>query len=259
MRIDWFVLFAQIINFLVLVFLLKHFLYSRILGAMDTREARITAQFDEAGRLKEEALQSAQAYQEKNRDLAERSEELLNQAIRAAQNEKNQLMDEARQEVEAVRQRWHDTLSREKKTFLEDLRRRSGTYIYDTIRHVLSDMADEDLESRMVRVFVGLIRGMDQEKQDLLKEAFQPGGVVIMVRSTFALSPEQRGMIEEALRPYLALKASVRYETAEAIGAGIEMMVHGYKLSWSIEDYLASLEEKFVRVLKEEIRTEELV
>jgi len=37
------------------------------------------------------------------------------------------------------------------------------------------------------------------------------------------------------------------------------MMVHGYKLSWSIEDYLASLEEKFVRVLKEEIRTEELV
>ncbi|MCE5274031.1 MAG: hypothetical protein ABFD70_01490 [Syntrophaceae bacterium] len=259
MRIDWFVLFAQIINFLVLVFLLKHFLYNRILGAMDTREARITAQFDEAGRLKEEAFESARAYQEKNRDLAERAEELLNQATRAAQNEKNQLMDEARQEVEVVRQRWHETLSREKKTFLEDLRRRSGTYIYDTIRHVLSDMADEDLESRMVRVFVGLIREMDREKQALLKEALKPGKAVIMVRSTFGLSPEQRGMIEEALRPYLALKASVRYETAEAIGAGIEMMVHGYKLSWSIEDYLASLEEKFVRVLKEEIRTEELV
>jgi len=259
MRIDWFVLFAQIINFLVLVFLLKHFLYNRILGAMDTREARITAQFDEAGRLKEEAFESARAYQEKNRDLAERAEELLNQATRAAQNEKNQLMDEARQEVEVVRQRWHETLSREKKTFLDDLRRRSGTYIYDTIRHVLSDMADEDLESRMVRVFVGLIREMDREKQALLKEALKPGKAVIMVRSTFGLSPEQRGMIEEALRPYLALKASVRYETAEAIGAGIEMMVHGYKLSWSIEDYLASLEEKFVRVLKEEIRTEELV
>jgi len=259
MRIDWFVLFAQIVNFLVLVFLLKHFLYNRILGAMDTREARITAQFDEAGRLKKEAFESSQAYQEKNRDLAERSEELLNQAIRAAQDEKNRLMDEARQEVEAVRQRWHETLSREKKTFLEDLRQRAGTYIYDTVRHVLSDMADEDLESRMVRVFVRLIREMDQEKQDLLKEALQPGGVVILVRSTFGLSPEQRGMIEEALRPYLALKASVRYETAEAIGAGIEMMVHGYKLSWSIEDYLASLEEKFVRILKEEIRTEELV
>lgn len=259
MRIDWFVLFAQIVNFLVLVFLLKHFLYNRILGAMDTREARITAQFDEAGRLKEEAFESAQAYRDKNRDMVERSEELLNQAIRAALDEKNQLMDEARREVEAVRQRWHETLSREKKTFLEDLRLKAGTYIYDTVRHVLSDLADEDLESRMVRVFVRLIREMDREKQDLLKEALLPGGVVILVQSTFGLSPEQRGMIEEALRPYLALKASVRYETAEAISAGIEMMVHGYKLSWSIEDYLAGLEERFVRLLKEEIRTEELV
>ena len=39
MHIDWFVLFAQIVNFLVLVFLLKHFLYGRILDAMDARQA----------------------------------------------------------------------------------------------------------------------------------------------------------------------------------------------------------------------------
>jgi F-type H+-transporting ATPase subunit b len=40
MGIDWFTLVAQIANFLILVALLKHFLYNRIIKAMDEREKR---------------------------------------------------------------------------------------------------------------------------------------------------------------------------------------------------------------------------
>jgi len=48
MHIDWFVFFAQIVNFLLLVWLLKKFLYGRIINAIDTREAKIKATFEEA-------------------------------------------------------------------------------------------------------------------------------------------------------------------------------------------------------------------
>ncbi len=257
MHIDLFVLAAQIINFLVLVFLLKYFLYNKILEAMDTREAKIVSRFDEAERLKSEAQQSAQAYDEKNRELHEKAGDLMNQAQKAAEHEKDQLMDKVREEVDQVRQRWYETLNREKKAFLEDLRRRAGTYIYDTIRHVLADMANEDLEERMVQVFISRIRVMNKEQQDQLKDALKAGGSLVIIRSAFTLKAELRKMIEEAIRPYVAPKVPNRYEISETIGAGIEMMAHGYKLSWSIEDYLASLEEKFVRALKEEIRIEE--
>ena len=64
--------------------------------------------------------------------------------------------------------------------------------------------------------------------------------------------------IEDAIRSHVALKAPIRYEVTESIGAGIEMMANGYKLSWNLSDYLAGLEERFVRSLKEEIRLEEL-
>ena len=168
MHIDLFVLAAQIINFLILVFLLKYFLYNRILGAMDAREAKTASRFDEAERLKREAQQSAQAYDEKNRELKDKAEDLMIQAQKASEHEKAQLMDKVREEVDQVRQRWYETLSREKKAFLEDLRRRAGTYIYDTIRHVLADMANEVLEERMVQVFTSRIREMDQEQQGLL-------------------------------------------------------------------------------------------
>jgi F-type H+-transporting ATPase subunit b len=259
MHIDLFVLAAQIINFLILVFALKYLLYEKILGAMDAREAMIASRFDEAERLKAEAQQSAQAYDEKNRELQDKADELMNQAQKASENEKNLLMDKVRQEVDQVRQRWYETLNREKDTFLEDLRKRAGTYIYDTIRHVLADMANEDLEDRMVKVFISRIRSMDQIQQQKLKDSLKTGGSVIIVRSAFTLNAEQAKQIEEGIRPYAGSKVPIRYEISAIIGAGIEIMTHGYKLSWSIEDYLASLEEKFVRTLKEEIRIEEKV
>ena len=259
MHVDLFVLAAQIFNFLVLVFVLKRLLYNRILGAMDAREAKIASRFDEAERLKIEARQSAQAYDEKNRELQDKADELMNLAQKASEHEKNLLMDKVREEVDQVRQRWYETLNREKDAFLEDLRKRAGTYIYNTIRHVLADMANEDLEDRMVRVFISRIRSMDQVHQDKLKDSLKALGSLIIVRSAFTLKAEQAKQIEEAIRPYTGSKVPMRYEISTIIGAGIEIMAHGYKLSWSIEDYLASLEEKFVRALKEEIRLEEKV
>jgi len=257
MPIDLFVLAAQIFNFLVLVFVLKYLLYNRILGAMDAREAKIASRFDEAERLKIEAQRSAQVYDEKNRELQDQADELMIQAQKASENEKDLLMDKVREEVDQVRQRWYETLSREKDAFLEDLRKRAGTYIYETIRHVLADMANEDLEERMVLVFIVRIRSMDQIQQDKLKDSLKAGGSFITVRSAFTLKAEQAKQIEEAIRPYAGPKVPMRYEISGVIGAGIEIMAHGYKLSWSIEDYLVSLEEKFVRALKEEIRLEE--
>jgi F-type H+-transporting ATPase subunit b len=226
---------------------------------MDAREARIASRFDEAERLKIEAQQSAQAYDEKNRELQDKAEELMNQAQKASEHAKNLLMDKVRVEVDQVRQRWYETLNREKDAFLEDLRKRAGTYIYDTIRHVLADMANADLEDRIVWVFISRINSMDQVQQDKLKDSLKAGGSLIRVRSAFTLKAEQSKQIEEAIRPYTGTKVPIRYEISGVIGAGIEIMAHGYKLSWSIEDYLASLEEKFVRALKEEIRLEENV
>jgi F-type H+-transporting ATPase subunit b len=257
MHIDLFVLAAQIINFLVLVFLLKYFLYDRILGAMDAREAKIASQFEEAERLKAQAMNAAQAYDEKNRELSDRAQEMMNQAQKTADHEKDVLMDRVRAEVDQVRQRWFETLNREKEAFLEDLRRRAGSHIYDTIRQVLADLANEDLEERMVDVFTTLLRSLGSDQQLRLHEALRAAGVVVMVRSAFSLRPEQRSKIEDAIREHAGPKVSIRFEMTGSIGAGIEMMAHGYKLSWSIEDYLRSLEEKFVRILREVIPVNE--
>ncbi|HEY4789048.1 MAG TPA: hypothetical protein VIH57_23530, partial [Bacteroidales bacterium] len=68
MLIDWFTVAAQLINFLVLVWLLKRFLYKPVLKAIDEREKRIVMQLQEAENKKAEADREREEFQRKNNE-----------------------------------------------------------------------------------------------------------------------------------------------------------------------------------------------
>ncbi len=80
MHIDWFVFFCQIVNLLLLLFLLKKFLYGRIIGAMDAREARIASTFADAEKAREAAKESAERYEKRLRDLDAHVDAAMNRA-----------------------------------------------------------------------------------------------------------------------------------------------------------------------------------
>jgi len=253
MHIDWFVFFAQIVNFLILVFLLKHFLYGRIIKAMDDREAKIVSRFEEAGRLQDEAQEAAAACERKNRSLTDKAEEMLNKARDDAEKTREELTLKAREEVDQVQRRWYEALEVEKKTFIENLSARSGTYVYDTIRRMLLDLADVELEHKIVDVFIRLISHADEKTRSVLRQSAITDDAGITIRSAFELSAHQRSAIQEALRPYIPEDQGFTYELTPKAVAGIEMIIHGHKISWSINDYIASLEKSFSRILREEI------
>ena len=66
MLIDWFTVIAQVVNFLILVWLLKRFLYRPILNAIDAREKRIAAKIADADAKEAEAQKQREEYQQKN-------------------------------------------------------------------------------------------------------------------------------------------------------------------------------------------------
>ena len=252
MHIDWFVFFSQIVNFLILAYLLKRFLYGRITTAIDERENAIVARFDEAERLKNEARQAAEAYDKKYRSLQERSEEMLNQAQKAAEARRSELMDEARQQVEQIRQGWIEMIEREKISFLQDLRQRAGSQIYAIARTVLAELADAELERKIADVFITRLSNIDEEKAQAIHESMGKTDSSITIQSAFEIPPDIRQRINEALNPYLTNGAGIGYETSSDLISGIQMRGHGYKIAWSLDEYLETLEESFSQALRME-------
>src|ERR1700679_1486647 len=102
MLINWFPACAQAINFLILVWLLKRFLYKPILHAIDEREKGIAAQLAEAEAKKAEAQKDRDDFQHKNEAFDQERAALLQKATDDANAERRRLLDAARVAADAL-------------------------------------------------------------------------------------------------------------------------------------------------------------
>src|SRR6202167_2371189 len=96
MLVNWFTVAAQAINFLILVWLLKRFLYKPILNAIDEREKGIATQLAAAQATKAEAQHEHDDFQQKNETFDRERAALMKKAADEAQTERQRLLDEAR-------------------------------------------------------------------------------------------------------------------------------------------------------------------
>ena len=69
MLVDWFTVGAQLLNFILLVWLMKRFLYQPVLDAIAAREQKIAAQLADAAATKTEAHQQQEEFQAKNQQF----------------------------------------------------------------------------------------------------------------------------------------------------------------------------------------------
>src|SRR5476651_1021899 len=111
MLIDWFTVGAQALNFIVLVWLLKRFLYKPILNAIDAREKRIAAELADADAKKAEAQKDRDEFQHKNEEFDKQRAALLSKATDEAKTEGLRLMEEARKAAEALSAKRQETLA----------------------------------------------------------------------------------------------------------------------------------------------------
>src|SRR5471032_1550742 len=110
MLIDWFTVGAQALNFVVLVWLLKRFLYQPILDAIDAREKRIASELADADAKKAEAQKERDVFQHKNEEFDQQRAAVLSKATDEAKAERSRLIDEARRAADALSARRRETL-----------------------------------------------------------------------------------------------------------------------------------------------------
>ena len=252
MLIDWFTVSAQVFNFLILVWLLKHFLYKPILQALDAREQRIAKELADADSTKSEAEKEREKFHKKNEAFDRQREELLSKAKDEAKAERQRLLDEARQAADALRAKRQDALKREQQSLNDEITRRTREEVFAIARKTLTDLAGTTLEERMTEVFRRRLGELNNEAKEGFAKFLKTSADPVIVRSAFELPSEQQSAIQYALQEIFTAGIQVRFETAPDVISGIELTANGQKVAWSIADYLASLENSVGELLKEQ-------
>ena len=237
MQIDWLTVGAQIVNFLVLVALLKRFLYRPLLGVMARREADIARRLQEAETREQVADARATAFQAKSDDLDRRRQELLDAAKADAEAERQRRLQHARAETREDRARWRAQLDREWADLRGALRRRLAGVVTDAARRALADLADDDFDRAMVRAFCRRLGELPEADRAAIREH----QAALTVVTTFDPDDQERRRIADAVKA--ALGHDVQFARRAGVIGGIEISTDGWKVGWTIDDYLDALED----------------
>lgn len=252
MAVDWLTVAAQVANFLILVWLLKHFLYQRVIDAMDRRQQQIELQRQEAQAQSGQAQQEALQYRRKSQELEEQRESVLAAAGTEADRLRQERLDALRREVDTVRQTWLGQARRERETFLGQLRDQAARRFLALARRSLADLASADLEAQMVVTFLARLSSGDDHGALAAIAASGASGEPVGVASGFELAPELKRQITRALRQQLGAEdLEIAYQISPDISCGLELSGGGRSVLWSLDGYLDGLETRLAALLED--------
>jgi F-type H+-transporting ATPase subunit b len=256
MLIDWFTIIAQVFNFLILVWLMKRFLYKPILNAIDAREKRIADELASADKKKAEAQKESDEFKHKNEEFDKQRAALLSKATQDAETERQKLMDEARKAADVLSAKRQESLRNDTKNLNQAISLRTQQEVFAIARKTLRDLSTTTLEECMTGVFIRRLQGMDSQTKNGLLNVLKTSSQSGTVRSAFDLAEGQRAAIQNALNVSFSADIHLKFETTPDLIGGIEFTSNGQRLAWSIADYLKSLEKGVDELLKEKEKSE---
>lgn len=244
MLIDWFTVGAQVLNFLILIWLLKRFLYHPILNAIDAREKLIAQALAEAAAKKAEAAREQADFANKNASFDRQQVALLAQASASANAERQRLLELARQDARKLGEQLQGNLQQEAQQQKQAISRRVQEEVFAIVRKTLGDLAGTTLEEHMLATFLARLQGMSHDEQHALKTALQSAEKPLVVRSRFDLNQDERQRTVAAIQALLGTASDIHFATIPELISGIELCSDGHKLAWSIDNYLTQLENR---------------
>jgi len=251
MDINWFTVIAQLFNFLLLVWLLKKFLYKPILNAVNEREKKITDQLKEAGDKKATAQQEKNEFIKKNKDFDLQKKGLMDTVVAEAATEKAQLIEAAKAEAEALISKMEKTAKEEQENENKNLAEKTQKQVFDITRKALLNIASISLEEQSANTFIKKLKASQGNEKQQFIAAFNSHPDSILVKSAFDLSTKLKDDISDAVNELLDTKTKLQFETAPGIITGIELSTKSYKVAWSFTEYLSALEENISGKRKE--------
>lgn len=241
MSIDWFTVVAETLNFLILAWLLGRFLYKPVLRAVGQREERIAQELADADEKERHAEAARTEYEQKKLELNQQRASLIKAATGQAAQMKQEMLAQARSDAKEQIERYHIALAQDHDKFSRELIQRTQHEVLAISAKVLTDLADEELHSAILRSFIRQLSAGEGDDQSAFPDLEEFAGKPLLIRSGAELKAEDKQQLLVILQKLFAKEPAVSYETDPKLIGGMEIVSEGHKISWSIAAYLESL------------------
>ncbi len=251
MQIDWFTTGAQVINFLVLVWLLKKFFYRPVMETMGRRQQIIADTLDQARSSQIEADREKERYLALQQEIKQKGLAEIQRARDEAETLRKELIETARQEAEQSRQRWHKALAEEKDRFLEQSARLFTHQFHALARQSFQTLAHQHLEQTIIDLFWQKFKHNKQSVMAFVDRI--QANAPLTVTTFFPPAPPMKAQIMTHVTELFGPDTTVVFEQDDALIMGITLEAGGKKVAWGQGQYLDEFTRRLDLALENEI------
>jgi len=244
MQLDWSTLLLEVINFLVLVWILKRFLYKPVLNVIAQRKAAIDKTLSDAAALQGDAKELEQKYQSRLADWEREKDGLRRELGEELQVQRERLTTELQSALAQEREK-NTVLEQRHLSELETQAVQTGTRrgLQFTSR-LLERIAGAELEARFVQLALDDLPHLSDVQKEALRSASRESQRVMKVTSAFPLPAAQREAITETLRGTTRPDVICTFHEDPSLLAGVRISCGPWILRANLQDELAFFAER---------------
>jgi F-type H+-transporting ATPase subunit b len=180
----------------------------------------------------------------------------MDKAIAETKEEREKLLEETRNEAAGLRSKLEKSLNAMQENLEHDIVQKTQEEVFAVARKTLKDLSSMSLEEQSVNIFINRLKESKSEEKKKLTKAFKAGSNSILVQTAFDLPSKQQTQIESTVNEILGSKTQFQFKTVPKLIGGIELTSNGYKLAWSISEYLSSIQKSISETMKAELKEE---
>jgi F-type H+-transporting ATPase subunit b len=242
MQINWFTIVAQLLNFLILVWLLKRFLYQPILDAIDAREKRIAETLQQAAATREQANSEQKKFKSLNAELDSQRTALLQQANAQADLESQKMLAKARLAADALVQTRRQEQLRDIQSLRHEIHNLTTTEVFALTREILSGLAGTSLEASMTTVFIAKLQEMPEANRLKIIQALSRSPAGGTIYSSLPLTTEQQHQLQLSINDWVGSPVPLQFNVTKSLVCGVKLSAKGQETDWNIDASLDRLE-----------------
>lgn len=245
MGFDWFTFVAQLVNFALLLLLLRLFLYRPVLNLMEQRQEQLDGAWEEARTAEAAAREEAERLAATRAELEGARRRRLEQVEKEAASLREKRWREAELEAEHEHQRRAARFQSERGALVNELLVEGASVLVKELNDSLKELADADLEEQAARLFTERLADLGPAERAQLREA---SGAPV-VTTAFEPSPGTRELLTEAVRSVAGPAATPTFEVEPELLFGAALTVGPVRVEASGRRRLANLASAFEAAL----------
>lgn len=243
MELSWSTFVLEIINFLVLVWILKRFLYKPVLGVIERRRQGIQETLDRAEALRDETDSLKSQYEHRLADWEAERELARETLLGEIEKERRRRMEWLEAELREERERAQVVAERGREEAVRKIEQQALQQAAGFASRLLSSLACPEVERRLVDLVVDELDHLSGDRLSAMKETLRNPPEEVIVTSGFVLPDDRRQRLEMALTAVTGASVPFRYEQSEELLAGLRVVIGAWVIGANLKDELSAFVE----------------